>query len=64
MLRCNAVVNQQFKITFRKSTAPPQKKSTPRFYSLPPPKNTKSVSPPIFFKIEYFSDLPTEKGDG
>ena len=63
MLRCKGTIDQQLKIDFRKSTAPHVKKSGSRFYSLPPPKNTKSVSPPIFFNIEYFSDLPAEKGD-
>ena len=35
----------------------------PPFYSLPPPpKNSKSSSPPLFANIENFSGLPCRKG--
>ena len=56
------IFDQQLKITFRKSSTPhPLKKSTPPF--LPnPPKNSKSVSPPLFANIEKFSGCPCRKG--
>ena len=46
------IFDQQLKITFRKSSAPPRlKKSTP-------PKNSKSASSPLFANIENFSAHP------
>ena len=38
--------DQQLKITFRKSSTLPLKKSNPPFFLTPPPKNSKIVSPP------------------
>ena len=57
------IFDQQLKITFRKSSATPSppspwKKST----TLPPPKNSKSASPPLFGNIQNFSGLLSRKG--
>ena len=55
------VFDQQLKIPFRKSQAP-LKKSTPPFLLTPPPKSSKSASPPLFANIENFSGPPAERG--
>ena len=46
------VFDQKLRITFRKSSGPPEK-----IYSAPPPKNSKSASPP-FLPFENFSAPP------
>ena len=50
-------IDQQLKITFRKSTGFPLKKSTPSFYSPPPPMS------PLFANIKIFLGPPEERGD-
>ena len=58
------IFDQQLKITFRKSSGPPEKVHPPPFYSLPP-KNTKSASPTLFANTENFSaPPPAERGRG
>ena len=51
------IFDQQLKITFRKSIHSPLFTHSP-----PPPKNSKSSSPPLFANIENFSGLPCRKG--
>ena len=41
----SVIFDQQLKITFRKSSGPPEK-TTPLFLLTPPPKNSKSACPP------------------
>ena len=53
--------DQQLKITFRKSSAPPLKKLTPPFLLTPPPKNSKSASPPFLLTWNIFK-APLQKG--
>ena len=68
------IFDQQFKITFRKSSSPPLKKSTPPFLLTPPPppprppsKKIKKCKPPpppppsLFGNIENFSGPPRGK---
>ena len=57
-------IDQQLKITFRKSTGFPLKKSTPTFYSPPPPpKISKNCMSPLFANIKIFLGPPEERGD-
>ena len=51
------IFDQQLKVTFRKSSAHPEKIHSP-------PKNSKSASPPLFPKMENFSGPPAERGEG
>ena len=57
MLGGKATVDQQLKITFRKSSVPPWKNPFR-------PKNSKSASLPLLANIENFSDPHAEKGGG
>ena len=51
------IFDQQMKITFRKASGTPSKVHLP-------PKNSKSVSPLFFSKIENFLAPPAERGGG
>ena len=55
------IFDQQLKITFRKSSAPPMKKAIPPFLHTPPQKFKKCKSP-LFANIENFAGLPLQKG--
>ena len=55
------IFDQQLKITFRKSSGPPEKTHSPLF-THSHPKNSKSESLPLFANIENFSDPPAERG--
>ena len=50
--------DQQLKITIRKSSALPPEKIHSPFITHSPPKNSKSLSPPLFVNIEDFSAPP------
>ena len=54
------IFDRQLKITFRKSSSPPEKIHSPLF-THSSPKNTKSASPLLFAKIENFSGLSLQK---
>ena len=55
------IFDQHLKITFRKSSALPEKIHSPLFtHSLP--KNSKSASLPFFANTENFSGVPAEGG--
>ena len=59
------IFDQQLKLTIRKSSAPPPpEKTQSSFYSLPPLKNSKSISPPHFVNIEHFSAPHPTAGRG
>ena len=58
----SVIFDQQLKITFRKSSGPPEK-TTPLFLLTPPPKNSKSTCPPLFANIENISGPPAERRD-
>ena len=51
------IFDQQLKITFRKSSGPPEKIHSPLFTHLPP-KNSKSASPPFLLRLKRSSALP------
>ena len=52
------IFDQQLKITIRKSSAIPPEKIHSPFITHSPPKNSKSLSPPLFVNIEDFSAPP------
>ena len=56
----SVIFDQQLKITFRKSSGPPEK-TTPLFLLTPPPKNSRSTCPPLFANIENISGPPAER---
>ena len=65
MLGGKATVNQQLKITLRKSSAAPwNKKVHPTPFYSPTIKNSKSGSTPLFANIEKFLDCLCRKGGG
>ena len=49
--------DQQLKITFRKSSGPPEKVHSPL-------KNSKSASPPFLLTLKVFQGPPAERGAG
>ena len=57
------IFDQQLKITFRKSSAPPWKNPLPPLYSLltPSQKISKSASPRLFANVEKFSGHSAER---
>ena len=56
------IFGQQLKITFRKSSAPPLKKSTPPFLVTPHLKIQKmQVSPPFLQTLKIFQAPPAER---
>ena len=58
------IFDQQLKITFRKSWAPPWKNPLPPFYSPPFPKNSKVQVPPFLTTLKNFQPPPAERVGG